>query len=266
MTTRLCFFGNSHLAAIREAWRDDRSRWPGIDATFIGAHKGLLLETEIKDRQLAPATDAAKDAFRRFGGVDTVDLSAYDGFVVAGCLVAMPQAALAYQSMRWTGLPSLTDIPDLAQMEPRLVSFAAARASVTEKLLARLGPAFIRHLRQGTDRPIWLSGCPRLAERFRHQKRPKLRAYAAALHAGDGAALSALYEDAARAAVAAAGGIFIPQPPETILDDILTDDRYMLGAKRLTARGNAAQPEDDLAHGNAAFGAAVLDQVAGLVS
>lgn len=261
MTFRLCVLGNSHIAALRDGWVDHPGRWPGIAADFVGAHQGLLLQTEIRDGHLVPATDAARDAFRRLARIESVDLAAYDGFVIAGCLIGLHSAAVLYREMRWTRLPSVALADDLATMAQRLVSYPAVRATLEARLADRLGTQFARKLRTGTDRPIWITSQPRVSAAIKSVPRAATRSHAEALRNGDAAGLSALFEDGATRVARAAGAEFVPQPTETISDHILTALPYMTGAKRLAARPGLPQPPDDIMHANAAFGALMLDAV-----
>lgn len=261
MTLRICFFGNSHIAALREAWRDDAGRWPNVEASFVGAHKDLLLKTAFHDGHLVPASEATEDAFRRLGGVSQVDLSAFDAFVVTGCLISVATAANTYRDCRWIGLPSLAAKQDLAAGPERLLSYAAARASMEAAMSTRLGPRFVAHLRGMTDKPILLTSQPRVSATIKAKRRAVTRAHHTALGNGDAAGLSEIFEDAASRMIARHGAVFVPQPAETIEDGILTALPYMNGAKRLTAKGNLPQPKDDIMHANSAYGALVIDQV-----
>lgn len=265
MTLRIAVIGNSHLAALRDGWVDHPGRWPGIDAQFVGAHKGLLLETAVTADRITPLSDAALGAFRRLGGVDHIDLAGVDAIVIAGCLVGVHAATYAYRDMRWDGLPSVAAAPDIAAMRPRFVSRAAARATLAARLSDRLGIQLIRHLRAATDLPILLTSQPRVSAVIKAIPRPETRGHADALAAGDAAGLSALFEEAAAEAAARAGGTFVPQPAQTIEDHILTARAYMDGARRLSAKPGLPQPKDDIMHANAAFGAAMLDAVAALL-
>ena len=262
--TRVLFLGNSHLAAVREAWGLNPGRWPGLQATFLGAHKDLLLQSTVQDGQLVAATDNARTAFQRLNGVTGVDLRAADLVVICGCLVAALVAAGLWRDARWPGLPSLADEPDLAGLRPTLISAPAARAALAGMLEQRLGLKLARHLRAGHDGPILLASQPRVSAVVRRKPRPEVRALVQALGAGDGPALSALFDTAAALAAARAGATWLPQPAQTIEAGLLTALPYIQGATRLTAAPGLAQPEDDITHANAAYGAAVLDQVAGL--
>lgn len=266
MTMRLCFLGNSHIAALREAWADDRDRWPGLEADFVGAHKDLLLRTRAEGSRLVPDDPATATAFRTLGGVKEVDLASYDAVVITGCLVSVATAANTYRDCRWAGLPSLSREPDLAAMPHGFVSRPAARAMVEATIDDRLGPMFARHIRGMTDAPILMTSQPRVSAAIKAKRRAVTRAHHSALENGDAAGLSDLFEEAAARVMAACGARFVPQPAQTIEDDILTALPYMEGAKRLTAKGDAPQPKEDIMHANAAYGGLVIDQVTQMVA
>lgn len=264
--TRALFLGNSHLAALREAWRSaDPGRWP-FEAQFVGGHKDLLMQTEVSGGRYRPITAPARETFRRFGGVAEIVLDEFDAFVVAGCMVALPQATNIYRDARWPGLPSLAGEADVAALEPRLMSRAAVLATVAANLGDRLGLRLAARLRTGTDAPIWVASQPRLSARVKGKPRPTTRGHLMALRNGDAAAVSALFDEAAHIAASRANTGFLPQPEATIDDHIFTSEPYVAEAPRLTPEGRATQPEDDILHANAAYGAAVLDQVAAVLA
>ncbi|MCX7299850.1 MAG: hypothetical protein NTX73_05625 [Rhodobacterales bacterium] len=261
MTLRLCIFGNSHIAAMREAWRTNPGRWPDIEARFVGAHGDLLLQTEIRDGHLYPMTTESRDALKRLNGIESVDLASSDALVIAGCQVALNHAVQLKRSMRWIGLPTLARTPELAMMMPALVSYSAARASLCAILSDLLGPTLARHFRAGTGKPCWIVSQPRYSVAVTQTKKPHLKPYVAAVRSGDGASLSSLFHDAADLAARAAGATFIPQHPGTIRRDMLTATQYMRGAMRLSAREDLPQPPDDISHANALYGALVIEQI-----
>jgi len=263
MTRRLLVLGNSHLAALADGWRAQPGRWPGVELRFVGAHGERLLETELRDGTLRPASAAAAQDFARLGGGEGVALAGYDGIIIAGAMVALASAAALWREMRWVGLPSLAAEPDLATMAPALVSRQAAQAALVARLSARLGLRLAARLRAGCDLPIWIASQPRVSETILDRPRPATRAHAEALRLGDGAALSAWFDTAATIAARQAGAAFVPQPPATITRDILTARRFTRGATRLAARPGLAQPGDDILHANGAWGAQMLDAVLG---
>lgn len=259
MKLRLLVLGNSHLAALADGWRANPGRWPGVECHFVGAHGERLLETELRGGVLTPASPEAAKDFARFGGGKGVALADFDAIVIAGGHVALAAAALVWREMRWSALPSLDAVPDLATMKPALVSRAAASAALVALLAERLGPRLARRLRAGCDLPLWITSQPRLSETVLDTPRPTARAQIEALRQGDAPALSALFDEAADIAATAAGAHFVPQPAATISHAILTARSFTQYATRLAARPGTAQPQDDVMHANGAFGALMLD-------
>ena len=259
----LCL-GNSHIAAQRSAWDLHPGRWPGLDVRFIGAHKGLLLDTTITNGWLRPHSPDAVDAFSRLGGGQGARLADYDAIVITGCSVALSLSASIYRRMHWIGLPSVSAHLDLANAPQLLVSRNAAIATMQDALSQRLGIRLIEHLRPHTDVPIYLTSQPRASAAVLGHNDPTTKAHRIAYRAGDAAALATTHGTAAARTVRAAGGRYIPQPLETIADHITTGTAFMRGATRLAAKPGLPQPAQDVRHANASYGALVLDQIATL--
>ena len=258
---RLCFLGNSHIACVRQAYSDDASRWSWLDATFVGAHKGLLLETAERDRRLVPTSPEARDAFESLGGLSTIDLDAYDAFVITGCLISFAPIAQIHKGARWLGLPSLEASDDFVSEKPVLMSEGAVERIAVDLLFKRLGCRLVRHLSAMTDRPILLTSQPRISAVISQGQWPATYTHKSILRKGDTAPMSDLFDRAAAEAVAGSGGVFLPQPIQTRDKDILTKRSFMDGAIRLTSKGRVPQPQQDYAHANLQYGAAVLDQI-----
>ncbi|SHI65103.1 hypothetical protein [Wenxinia saemankumensis] len=260
---KVLVFGNSHLAALKSAWEGGhRPAGTGMEATFVGAHKGLLLQAEVTDGVYRPASAAAAQALSRLGAPRDVRLADYDLIVIAGAMVSLAQATILWRDARWPGLPSLERAADVAAPGPTLISQEAALASLCGALGEKLGPRLAAMLSAATDVPIRIACQPRYSAAVRAAPRPTTRSLAAAERAGDGAALAALFDRAAAGAAAAAGAGYLPQPPETVEADLYTGLAWMDGAVRLAARPGLPQPGDDVLHANARYGALVLDQVA----
>lgn len=261
MTLRLLILGNSHLTALADGWRANPGRWSRVSAHFVGAHGERLLETDIRDGQLRPTTAEAEQDFSRLGGGGGVVLGNFDGIVIAGGHIALAAAATLWRELRWAGLPSLANTPDLAVMAPALVSRRAALATLEARLATRLGIRLAARLRAACDLPIWITCQPRVSEVILDQPRRTTRSHAAALTTGDAPALSALFDEAAATVSARAGATFVPQPPQTITHHILTARPFMEGANRLTRQPGRAQPLNDIMHANGDWGAVMLDAV-----
>ncbi len=259
---RLCILGNSHLAALKDAWDAGPERWPGLDLTMIGGHGATLLETSVEQGRLVPISDAARGLFARYDAGPSIDLAAFDGFIIAGAQIALARLLALYQDARWTALPSLQWVSDLATEPVTLISNPAACAIAEIRLADSLAIRLVDRLRTGTDRPILVTSQPRSAVAAIDAGRKGLGRLADTVRNGDAEALSSLFDQTAMRVLRRHGARFLPQPPETRAADVFTSDPYVKGAIRLSVTGRQQQPKDDLIHANGAYGALVLDQLA----
>ena len=258
---RLCIIGNSHVAALRRAWAQYPGRWPGICPAFVAAPRSLLLHTMVRDGRLVPTSPATLQALQRLGGNASLDLSAHDVFVIVGGSMTLLTAVQPYRDARWPGLPSVADCPDLVQRPQRLISGQAAQAIVLADLSQRMGVQLAERLRTGTICPICLVEQPRLSDEVRTTRHPAARLHKIAIRAGDATAIARLFETAATAALAPSGTRFLPQPAQTVSQQLFTASRYMTGSERLDPVQGALHDRDDMTHANANYGALVLDQI-----
>ena len=262
MTRRVCLIGNSHLAALRDALTRNPDAWPDVAFTCVGGHGETLLETQCVDGVLRPQTQDAREAFEQFGGVSEVVLDGFDAVVVAGCQVACARAGALYRRARWYGLPSMATCRDWGGGPWALVSEPGFAATLRDMLQETLGLRLLARLRAGSNARLFLASQPRLTSQVRTQSDHPLSINNHIIAAGDGAAVSAIFESTVTKLVSELGATFLSQPSQTITDDLLTADPFTVGAVRLTRAGRSPQPREDLLHANATYGRLVLDQIA----
>lgn len=260
---KLLFLGNSHIAALRDAYGQFAGDWPGVEMQFVGGHKDHLADTAVEDGVLTPLSADTAAVLANFGGSQAgVDLRRTDAVIVVGCQVAMSRAAALYRSARWAGLPTARDgVPDGCA----LVSEPCFGAMLQTALVGNLGARLLRILARGTEVPLYLTSQPRTTTGILGRKNHALSVLNDLVANGDGTAVSAMFDNHATTLCRALGGTFLPQPPQTIDRDVLTARAFTEGAIRLTAKGRAQQPADDLLHANAAYGRIVISQVVAAV-
>jgi len=262
MTKRVLCLGNSHLAAVRDALTRFDNLWPGLDVTCVGAHGDALLETSCKDGILTPLSDQAIDNFQTLGGMGAIDLDKFDAIVVVGCQIACSRASYLYRRSRWVALPSVTACDDIAAQPWTLVSEAAFAAMLYDVLSNALGGKLIAHLRQGTDRPIYLANQPRTSTKITDIEKHALTILNDIRRDGDARDISAMFERVTRLLCKDHKATLLAQPRNTIQDHVLTRPAFTKGAVRLSRKGRYPQPPEDILHANASYGALVLDQIA----
>jgi hypothetical protein len=261
MTHRICIFGNSHLAALRNAYLAKPNRWPQLEPHWVGAHKSALVASEFVGDKLIPVSEQAKSSLEKLGNPGGVDLAPFDSFAIVGGRTAFINVAALQRDLRFVGLPSLQSEPDLARMEPRLVSRSAFLEMAVESLNNTVAVKFTRNLRSYTDRPIlWLhqqhTGKGALkdpAPIYNHLRR---------LHeTGDAEAMVGVYLDACSQIAKDLKLTFVKQPGPTIIDHIFTKQWFSTGSVRLTEKGRYKHDKDDFDHANDRFGAKALTNI-----
>lgn len=260
MTLKVCIFGNSHLAAPRDAFGRHEGRWPQMDLTFVGAHKNGLAETSCDGGILTPLSEDAKNAFAKLANVETVDLRQTDAIVITGCGFALSRAAWLYRKARWADLPSVQSDPTPTS-QWSLVSKPAFSAMLQAKLIEELAARFVRILRRDLQTPIYLCTQPRTTVAIHDVGKHSLDILPKAIENGDAAALERMYEANAYTVCEALGVTYVPQNPRTIKDHLLTAPPFTKGAIRLSKSGRYTQPKDDILHANATYGKVMLDQI-----
>ena len=262
MTRRVLILGNSHLAALKSGLDRRPERWPDIAFTMVGGPIPVLQEMEVRGRRLTGWTDRAREAISAFTGGPEVDLTGHDAVVVAGTQVAVSRLIGIARHMAWADMPSLGPSPDIARVRRLFVSAPAVRRTAEAVLEASCGVRLARRMVQDSGLPVIVASQPRPSARVLDHPKSKVGHILGVMDRGDGEVLSRLFEEAAEATVTAAGARFLPQPPETIRDHVLTELRFSLGAVRLKAEGGQSQPRDDVLHANGRYGWRVLDQIA----
>jgi hypothetical protein len=84
--TRICFLGNSHLACLKLAAARDPHLVPGERAAWFAGSASSMNGLKLENGQhLVPRGDRLKAQMAAIsGGIDRVDLTAYDLFVIVG--------------------------------------------------------------------------------------------------------------------------------------------------------------------------------------
>ncbi len=261
MTSKLCFMGNSHLAAVKDGHKRYGGKWTDLAATFIGAHDELLLQTSVDGGVLRPRTKDTITSFERLGMPMETDLNAQDAIVITGCGMALSRAAFIYAKARYFDLPSISARDSFEGLDFALVSKAAFAAMLQGILMRTLAGKLVRHLSHGTKTPILVASQPRTGIALMEDRgKTSLGGVKTAIWQGDAAQLSRDYDSNASVICEAMGATFLQQPPQTITRDVLTLPAFTKGAIRLSGQDRLAQPQDDILHANAAYGSLIIEQ------
>jgi len=84
---RLVVIGNSHLAALKQAWDQYKNNFSDIELIFFGAPGKSLSFVEIQNGCLISKSDKTAEYFRfTSGGLDKIDCAEFDGVLFYGKL------------------------------------------------------------------------------------------------------------------------------------------------------------------------------------
>ncbi|MCB6176731.1 hypothetical protein LHP98_01135 [Rhodobacter sp. Har01] len=248
---RLCVIGNSHLAALKLGW-DALSRagdpaWAKVTPVFFGAPRDGMRQVRLDDGCIVPARKDIGEQFALMSGGQTrIRLGDYDGFVLVGLNVSIKRILRLYRTHLWYGLAD----------DPRktLLHSGVATDFLTERYGSTLLVQTAALLRGAVSAPIVALAEPFWASWVRAERDAKPDyGWDKAISAGDAAALAGMFRSTVTAALAPHAS-FVPQPPQTVEDGILTAAPYNKDASRLISGDGGGT---DAAHMNGAFGAAL---------
>lgn len=255
---RILVIGNSHVAALRNAWADDEHRWDAWDFAFFGLPGSDLSKLHMTDGVLGTKNRQIRARMRRYSQLKALDTTGYDAFVIVGgySLIAtagfsMAHRASDFPSVRAAGGDDTNDYLLVGKglfeggLDARLISTAAGHIL---RQLAPMGrPILI------VPEPLPAPDCGDDAEKF--------GAYADLIRRGDQPIWAALFQAAARRCFGDRAQL-LGWPGEAVQDGAFTRADLMRGSMRLDLAEMVPHPVNEYAHANAAYGAIVMDQIA----
>lgn len=244
---RICFIGNSQIAALKRGW-EEMSLPP---ATFFAA-PSKLPETLAVDGDRLVAPDGMKARFEMFCGISSIQISDFDVFVLVGLNYGISRCADLFLSSRPI-LPNVASLPPFMPVSRSCYSAAAAallRKSTAVKIALRL--------RVATSASIIIVPEPAIGETIKDERSSRGRTWRAIDAAGPEAFYSLFLE--AGEALLAEKVEMLPQPHHTLCGYTFTAKQYVTGRYKL---GGELRENDifDHSHMTADFGRAVAGSV-----
>ncbi|MCT8159966.1 hypothetical protein [Pseudoruegeria sp. SHC-113] len=237
------------MTCFAEAWKEVSDLYPQADLTFFGAPGQTLNATALENGEILPTSERTKRAFSYTAEKDSVVLAEYDFFVLIGARTGAGVAAQLQRQHRLIGQTGRTKVRNL-------VSDAAFQAAMYDYY--RTGA--IGHLASllkagGVSAPVFVYSSPNADIRVTKMDNIAGALYREYVEAPDPVPILRMAQQTDDR-LRAEGLIPIPQSPETVVNDIMTDSRFSIYADAL-AKG--ADPDgDDVRHMNAAFGKLAL--------
>lgn len=251
MKPHVCFIGDSHVAALRQAMDDERCA-SFLERTTIFGSQGQTLHTCALDgRHIVSDEKKVRKNFRMTGGRKYIDLDRYDAYCVVGCQVEMDLFEPVFQQY----CPVETGLPERQPVSSALfdVMFQEIlKTTIAYKLVQMLAtsgkPVYqILNARYSDDILYHSSGAF-----FRELIDNRLDDY---------------FLERFRRAVETVFGphtTLVDQPQATLSSRLFTSRAFSSGSKRL-GKGLKDHPDDDFHHMNAEYGVLVLAHAFGLI-
>lgn len=258
MVKRVCFVGNSHLAAIKLAWKEHAGDFAGIKADFYGATRQQLRGLQVRhgwlrsylhpqDKKLAEKIAVVS------GGSIKLTPGVYQAIYLFSLGFDLQVAALLYRDFT---APCFDGNPDA-----HLLSDACFKAGLKAALMNTPAVTLVRQVQECSDTPIVLSVQPFPSEQV--ATTAGRRPWQGLLGGKDMPTLLSHYF-AVCAEIASELGIEILMPPESVeAQPGFTKHSYCEGALRLDLKTQKDAQQVNYSHMNALYGKAVLDQILG---
>jgi len=251
MKSRVCFVGDSHVAALRQAL-DDPGCEQFLDRLTIFGSQGKTLDTvELVDNHIVSDEKRVRRNFKLTGGRKFIDLDAFDAFCVVGCQMEMDLVEPLYSTFAPVEM-------GLKRRQP--VSSALFDIMLQEIFKTTIAYKLVNMLAQ-SGKPVYQILNARYSDEILEHSKGKF--FQELIDSGaDGKFLERF-----RKAVDVVFGptaIMIEQPPSTFSPPMFTSPTFSSGSKRL-GKGLKEHPEDDFHHMNAEYGALMLSRAFELI-
>jgi hypothetical protein len=252
--TRLCVIGNSHIAAVRNAWRNVGKDYPGLEAEFYAQHNSQIVNAILNSRGEITVEGSPFWHFKE--GSDDVRANAipwrdFDAVVLVGLAFGPGSVVRLYRKYHYFGLKGRRP-QALTRENFRKAAWASANESSALHLVNLLG--------QEPRRPLFVVPTPLPSERgYDDAEKPGMIAWRAAAAAGDTEALLEIYDEIC-AGIAEKGAIILGQPPGTKVSNRCTFQKFADNATRVHNEG--IRPDNDYVHMNDEYGALVWREIA----
>lgn len=256
---KLCVIGNSHAGMLAAAFRD--APLPGVDVTFFARQGKALDQVRLRAGELRMPNRDARKAMAKMGMPGRIRVDAFDAFVIVGMTATAFALAPMVAGHAVYGWPSaMAEIEASGRTGRPLMSVAALTAALRAAIEGNTACGMIAKIRRQSRAPILLVPQPYPSVDVLARK-DSFQGFRQLHRRGDGAAAAAVLDAAHREVFGPMAALrYLPPPGGTVAEGFLTQSRFTRGATRLDATGQ--QPDADILHANAAYGALVAQQIA----
>jgi len=246
MSHSICFIGDSHVAALRQALDDPSASAHADRIDIFGSRGSGLFSLRVEDDALVTDEKKVRQDLNFTGGARKIKLRQYDAFCIVGGLVKLQgvdDVAKSYGTMRM-GLPGRHLVSE------RLMDH------MFEETMRQTLSAHVLDLLARSGKPLFHIPCPLPSEDVvGHWKGSVLRSI---IEAGLAEEHLRRYL-AARDKIIGAKATIIAQPPSTVAAPFFTKRDYGVGSVRL-AKKQVEHGDDDFNHMNRDYGVLMLNR------
>lgn len=260
----VCCIGSSHIGSLKWGWSAIAPRWSGMNMTFFGApdlrpDEESLKHLTLQGRRIVPTDEAVRKYYQlTSGGLDAIELDAYDGFILQGGIGLIKPLDL-YTFFR-TDEQTHADTHALVSAECLVESFAELFRST---FAYRLSTA-MHHL---TRKPVFLVTEPRPSQGLLTSEGSGVEKWdfyiklISQLHSNGDHVPLARYYRAALQAIRQKGVELVDGPEELIVDELFTPHAFCKESLWLQNNRYEPSPRDDFFHMNGVHGVGVLEEI-----
>lgn len=258
---KVCVIGNSHAGMLVHAAKEGAAA--GLELTYM-ARQGRGPEgIRLRGKMLRAMRPETRRALARLNMPDRVKIDDFDAFVIVAMTATVFSIAPllgAHSVYTWPSMRQLlSTAPDdeTALLERPFLSEAALIAALHQSIEDNIAFSVVQKIRRVSEVPIFLVAQPFPSETVMRSG-SKQSGIKQLVRSGDAeAALGALETAHARVFDEFDHVMRLGQPVETVTQTCLTHADYTRGAGRLNTDGK--QPDTDILHANAAYGALVFE-------
>jgi len=243
---RICVIGNSHLAALKQAWDQLTFDYREIELVFFGARASAMTHLEVQNGCLVPTNEETRqDIYFTSGGQSLIDINGFDAVLLYG---------LACDTHIFSPALATHRVGNIADTTRKIMSLSCFTRICEDRVRRSLMFKIASLVRSVSGVPIFISPSPFPSRSCVEDTSGKWNILAAnycqPIQQG--------YYDGINRAFQSFEGIFLPQPGDTVTDFLFTKTQFSKGSIRLIEGLSSAHPDDDYNHMNKDYGNAFL--------
>lgn len=248
---RICFVGNSHLAAVKLGWDILASQYPDVQSVFFGASRRKMDGVAVEAGALIPTSEViAADIAKVSGGATSVRLSDFDLICLVGLQFGFLNLLGLIQRFRTYPMAALGN-------RSRLLSRASMKQAYRDRLEASFAVKLARKIRSQSAVDLLLVQSPipsfDLVSTDPWVNLPFDQV---------GSTITetfGIYQEIVEAISVSEGICILPQPESTIGPSGLSKEEFTRGSSRLESEGQ--HRDDDFMHMNQRYGVVMLEPI-----